>query len=308
MQRFMLVTALIVLSGCATVYQDDHGYYSGDTYGGDYYYDPDPWGYDRYGYSAYDSLLWGLRYSYFDPFYYPYFHYGVTFFPSYYGWSYWYAGDYWRWRHFHPYSPYYGSWWDHYYDWHRPGASFDARARLYGRRDRGYGNSVNDPARHGSARNAAERMARQSRPSRAGSIMAVPGRARGYAPDRSATGSSSMHSRSRVGRGPGLQSRDYVPSSRRGGVEPDRWSSSRDPGQFERSADRSFDGGGPVIRTRPRVESGLGRSAGRESAPMRSSGSASGASIGRASPPPSRPSAPPSRSPDRDHRDAGRER
>lgn len=308
MRRFMFIIALVVLSGCATVYRDDYGYYPGETYGGDYYYDPDPWGYDRYGYSAYDSLFWGLRYSYFDPFYYPYFHYGVTFFPSYYGWSYWHAGDYWRWRHFHPYSPYYGSWWDHYYDWHRP---IDARARLHGRRDRGYGNSVNDLARHGSARNAAERMARQTRPVRAGSVMAMPAGVQGYASDRGTNRWPSAYSRSPVGREPGLRSRDYVPSARRGATQMNEWSPPRDSVRFDRPASRSLGGRDATFRSQPqsRTESGFRRPAIRETAPMRSSRPAGGSpSVGRASPPPSRSSVPSSRSIDRARGDARSER
>lgn len=157
MRRLMLVFALVALSGCATVYDDRYGYYRGH---GDHYYDDYARsyvglsiGHGGYGYSAYDSLFWGLQYSYFDPFWYPHFYYGVTYFPRYYGWSYWYARDYWRWRYFHPYSPYYGSYWDHYYAWHRwPGQG--------GRYGHGHGHG--DPTRYGSARNVAERMARSS--------------------------------------------------------------------------------------------------------------------------------------------------
>lgn len=154
MRRALIVLLALVLGGCAT-YHHDGGYYDRSVAHGDYYYEPGPvTGYGGPGwYGPYDTLFWGLRYSYFDPFWYPNFHYGVTFFPSYYyGWPYWNAGSYWHWRGYHPYSPHYGSWWDHYYHWQPSGPR-----RNLGPGSRGYGG--NGPERYGSARNAAERMA-----------------------------------------------------------------------------------------------------------------------------------------------------
>lgn len=218
MRRLWLIIALVALGGCATVYEDRYGYYSDPGYGGDYYYDREPVGYVAmdygYGYSAYDSVFWGLQHSYLDPFWYPGFHYGVTYFPSYYGWSSWYAGDYWRWRNFHPYSPYYGSYWDHYYAWN------PRRGYRHGgfRHDNG-----GDPQRYGSARNAAERMARSGRvdtaASRRSAWMAGDG---SMAPRNSAydrgLGASRQGGSSRAAsgwQGEALRSRSYAPDSRR---------------------------------------------------------------------------------------------
>lgn len=168
MNRLVLVVLLLTLGGCATVYDDGYGYYGGDRYG-DYYYDDYAppvasvsvgVGLGGIWYDPYDSLFWGLRYSYFDPFWYPGFYYGVTYFPRYYypyghGWPYWYANWYRPWRYHHPYSPYPGSYWDHYYAWHhhrptRPGRSFRDSVR-----------AVADSPRYGSSRNEAERSIRQ---------------------------------------------------------------------------------------------------------------------------------------------------
>lgn len=158
MIRSLFLMAIVALAGgCATTSADRYGYHPGESYErhGDYYYGEAPASrvYVNVGvgagYHPYDSLFWGLRYSYFDPFWYPNFHYGVTYFPRYYHWSSWYAADYWAWRHFHPYSPWYGSYWDHYYAWRHDHVR--PRRPHFG----GHG----DPQRYGSARNAAERMA-----------------------------------------------------------------------------------------------------------------------------------------------------
>lgn len=174
MARSLLMIVLSVLVvGCASTYEDRYVYAPGDVYdraGGNYYYG----GYDDsprarvyvragWGYDPYDALFWGLRYSYFDPFWYPNFHYGVTYFPRYYHWSSWYVSDYWAWRRFHPYSPWYGSYWDHYYAWRHE--SMRPRAPQFG----GHG----DPQRYGSARNAAERIAAARGVSRAGAADAA---------------------------------------------------------------------------------------------------------------------------------------
>lgn len=149
--RLLSVLLVFVLAGCASHGTRDHGYYYRDGAGGDYYhgYASAPrWsvgaGYGAGWYDPYDALFWGVRYSYWDPFWFPYFHYGVTWYPR------WYYGGYWGWRGWHPYSPWYGSWWDHYYAWDRT-----PRRPGY----RGGGHATLDPQRYGSARNAAERMA-----------------------------------------------------------------------------------------------------------------------------------------------------
>jgi hypothetical protein len=158
MRRTLIVVLLaFALGGCVSY---GGGYYDRTDGHGDYYHGAGPIiGYSGPGwYAPYDALFWSLRYSYFDPFWYPNFHYGITYFPRYYyGWPYWNAGSYWRWRGYHPYSPHYGSWWDHYYHWQRPSGP----RRHLGPGGRGYGGS--GPERYGSARNAAERMA-QGRP------------------------------------------------------------------------------------------------------------------------------------------------
>lgn len=212
MRRLVIILFAAALAACTTVEHRDYGYYGGS---GDYFY-----GYERDvpWYDPYDSLFWGLRYSYYDPFFYPHFHYGVTYFPRYYGWgvgwSSWYA-----WRHWHPYSPYYGSYWDHYYDWWRyqPHRGTDhLERRMAGRRAGTQSNAGNDPARFGSARNAAERMSRMGRTGGA----AVPIRHRagnmgatGAYPSRGAAASSS----GQRGYESGLPSRSYVPRDRERG-------------------------------------------------------------------------------------------
>lgn len=209
MRRLMIVLFAVALAACTTVEYRDYGYH-GSPAGGDYYYghayDP-PW------YDPYDSLFWGLRYSYYDPFFYPHFYYGVTYFPRYYGWgvgwSSWYA-----WRYWHPYSPYYGSYWDHYYDWwryqrphHRDANGLDRR--MAGRRAGMPASGAHaGPGRYGSARNAAERLAWQRQ---AGGVVPIR--------PRSATLASPAAEPLQRGRAVnpeagGLPSRMYVPRER----------------------------------------------------------------------------------------------
>lgn len=164
MKRLSLLLLLIGLAGCATVSENRYGYVDDPRHGG-YYYDREPVRSQIYlgmgWYNPYDVMFWGLRYSYFDPFWYPGFYYGVTYFPRYYypfgPWGSWYAGWYHPWRYHHPYSPFWGSYWDHYYagHWHRPKPPRDPGHRPVGRFD-----VVDDGVpRFGSARNAAERAA-----------------------------------------------------------------------------------------------------------------------------------------------------
>lgn len=221
MNRLVLVVLLLALGGCATVYDDRYGYYGGDRYG-DYYYDDYARpavsvgvGLGGVWYDPYDSLFWGLRYSYFDPFWYPGFYYGVTYFPRYYypygyGWPYWYANWYRPWRYHHPYSPYPGSYWDHYYAWHhyrptRPGRSFRDSVR-----------AVVDSPRYGSSRNEAERAIRQrgmERPLRGAWAQARDGRydtrtEAGVGRDRYSFRGGDDYSRRAIR---SLPSRDYAP-------------------------------------------------------------------------------------------------
>ncbi|MBX3726572.1 MAG: hypothetical protein KF823_11730 [Xanthomonadales bacterium] len=154
--RLSTILLVLALAGCASHGSRHYGYYPRDASVGDYYVDravpAARWsvgiGYGAGWYDPYDALFWGVRYSYWDPFWFPYFHYGVTWYPR------WYYGGYWGWRGWHPYSPWYGSWWDHYYAWHhaprRPGYRASTGAHT-------------DPQRFGSARNAAERMAASRR-------------------------------------------------------------------------------------------------------------------------------------------------
>lgn len=249
MRRLAIALFAVALAACTTVEHRDYGYY-GSSSGGDYYYGS---AYDTPWYDPYDSLFWGLRYSYYDPFLHPHFYYGVTYFPRYYGWgvggSSWYA-----WRYWHPYSPYYGSYWDHYYDWWRYQRPHSRRdhldQRMAGRRaGMPPGHGSNDPVRYGSARNAAERMARQRRMD---GVMPIRERA-GYAgaPAASvssgtasgrAAGSSTLPARQRGHEQVDLPSRGYAPRERvRGGLSGQGGASDRFPVQ-----ERAWRSGGAV--------------------------------------------------------------
>ena len=142
-RRLAVLSALLVLlTGCVTtrevVYRDryydadgyvrshdrevyrDGSYYSPSLSGrGDYYYGRsysgwnDSWYWD---YPAYYSVFWPLYHRWHDPFFYPGYYYGITYYPRHYftigfhgGWGYA------RWPHY--YSPYRYSWADNYYDW-----------------------------------------------------------------------------------------------------------------------------------------------------------------------------------------------
>jgi hypothetical protein len=167
------IATLLSLSGCVTteyVYRDryydrydgyaydDDGYYErrvyrdGSAYSrsyagrGDYYYSMDyGWSPSYYDYPAYYSLFWPMR-SWYDPYWYPGYYYGVTFFPRHYG-SFAFSYGWPHYSHWY-YSPYRYSWADNYYDW-RP---------WYGG-----GRHYNHYApRFGSARNEAERLSRRA--------------------------------------------------------------------------------------------------------------------------------------------------
>lgn len=213
MRRLVIVLLAVAMAACTTVEHRDYGYYGAG--GGDYYHG---YAYDSPWYDPYDSLFWGLRYSYYDPFFYPHFYYGVTYFPRYYGWnvgwSSWYA-----WRYWHPYSPYYGSYWDHYYDWwryQRPQRRDDGLdQRLAGRRAGMPAGTGGGPVRFGSARNAAERLAWQ-RQAAGGSVMPLRQRAAESADGAPLTSPQRDLSQGRVvaPEQRGLPSRTYAPRER----------------------------------------------------------------------------------------------
>jgi hypothetical protein len=184
MLRWIAVLSTLVLSGCVTtrevVYRDryypeqpsqtryyeeggsdryysrDGSYYSPSYAGsGDYYYGSDYYAPASYlDYPAYYSLFWSLNRSWYDPYYYPNYYYGVTYFPRNYlsvsfGGGYaWPRYSYWA------YSPYRYSWADNYYDWSPWHGHYGGR------------NHYQRP-RYGSARNEAERLSRISDSNRA---------------------------------------------------------------------------------------------------------------------------------------------
>lgn len=144
-----------------TYYRDDDRYYDDGSYyapassgRGDYYYGSASVGYG-YGYDypswyvdypAYYSVFWPMYRSWYDPFSYSGYYYGVTYFPRNYlsigfssGWP-----RYSSWA----YSPYRYSWADNYYDW-RPWHSYHSGNRHY-----------RSTPRYGSSRNEAERLSR----------------------------------------------------------------------------------------------------------------------------------------------------
>ncbi len=186
-------------------YGDSYSYQSGYT-GGDYYY-----GYDSgYGassswyvdYPFYYSLFWPLNYWYRDPYWYPGYHYGVTWFPrSYFSVSY---GSYWPHRHYTylAYSPYRYSWVDNYYDtrpWHgrsRPRYDYDRYYPL---------------PRYGSAHNEAERLAAVRRVQRPVAGTNVPG----PRPGTATTGRPSAGVAGRTPANSGIRGADYRSDVRR---------------------------------------------------------------------------------------------
>ncbi len=226
MKRLSLLLLIIALSGCATVSENRYGYVDDPRHGG-YYYDREPVRSQVYlgagWYNPYDVMFWGLRYSYFDPFWYPGFYYGVTYFPRYYypfgPWGSWYAGWYHPWRYHHPYSPYWGSYWDHYYagHWHRPRPPRDPGHRPVGR----FGVVDDGVPRFGSARNAAERAASGITGPRGGHAMPAPPQRvmtrGGWQSARGEAGSVRSMPERRPMAPPARSSRPVMPSSSPGG-------------------------------------------------------------------------------------------
>jgi hypothetical protein len=170
MIRWLVVLAALLLSGCVTTrevvyrdryhqdgyadarYYDDGSYYAAPQSGrGDYYYRAAPrydygYGYDAWywDYPAYYSVFWPLYRSWYDPFRYPGYYYGVTYYPRNYFSLSFHGG--WGWPGYgHYYSPYRYSWVDNYYDW----SPWHRRGRHH-----------HEAPRYGSARNEAERLAR----------------------------------------------------------------------------------------------------------------------------------------------------
>lgn len=191
----VLLPLSLLLGGCVTyptyTYRDgtpvreshyvgDDTYYSpadgdyGDYYSGGYRYGSGDYRYyapDYVSYSAYYSLFWPLHRWYHDPYWYPDFHYGVTYFPRNYfsvsfhsGWRrhslprWGYGGYSIALGYSHWYSPYRYSWADSYYDWDR--YRFHYRDN---RRGHGYYAPAYSQPRFGNARNAAERLAWRER-------------------------------------------------------------------------------------------------------------------------------------------------
>jgi len=142
----------------------DERYSGGSVYApatsgrGDYYYSRPSYAssYPSWyvDYPAYYSLFWGLNRSWYDPFSYPNYYYGVTYYPRNYfsisfnsGWG----GSHYGHYGYQYYSPYRYSWVDNYYDW-SPWHNHHYSHNRY-----------HQPTpRYGSARNEAERLSRMS--------------------------------------------------------------------------------------------------------------------------------------------------
>ncbi|MBB5207459.1 hypothetical protein [Chiayiivirga flava] len=130
-------------------------YSSGSSYGGDYYYrEPDFYSSSSYlDYPYYYSIFQPINSWWYDPYYFPSYYYGVTFYPrNYFGLSLSYAyphGYGWPRSHFHGsfYSPYRYGWVDSYYDWEPWYANYPRYRNYY------------PTPRYGSARREAERLA-----------------------------------------------------------------------------------------------------------------------------------------------------
>ncbi|MCG6118804.1 MAG: hypothetical protein MEQ07_11540 [Aquimonas sp.] len=236
----LLLPVALLLGGCVTyptyVYSDGYGsdsrYVGSGSYyrpayseQGDYYYRPTSSGHTSISYSsswwyapdytrhsAYYSIFWPIHRGFHDPYWYPGFYYGVTYFPrNYFSISLHqsfrpHRAGYWGHpRHnafVHWYSPYRHSWVDSYYHWDRHAWGHPGRdnRRGHGRFDHAYSSSLYRP-RYGHARNQAERLAwgeRALAPSVRGDGIATglstgrgssafernSGRAAGYAGDR----------------------------------------------------------------------------------------------------------------------------
>jgi hypothetical protein len=136
----------------------DDGYRDDGYQGGDYYYGQPSYYGGAYGWPYYYSVLYPSYASWYDPFWSPYYYYGITYFPSTwfgFGIGYWDA-----WPYYHAYSPYPYSFWGGYYNWYDYPHGHHGH---HGHDDR-YGNGhwredYDGGGRYGSARNEAERIA-----------------------------------------------------------------------------------------------------------------------------------------------------
>ena len=178
MTRWMLVLAALLLAGCATTrpyYYDDGDYSRGDRYyddrydaryddrygdryvgsryaaggygGGDYWYGVDAHYPGYFATPYYYSLFWPLNRWAYDPYWYPGYHYGVTWFPrNYFGFGLSWSSGWSHWGHF-AYSPYRWGWSDWYYDWRPWYRQYPHYAQYYVR------------PRHGDVHHEAERLA-----------------------------------------------------------------------------------------------------------------------------------------------------
>jgi hypothetical protein len=184
------LSSLFLLSGCVTtrevVYRDsgygesrqyyeadaryarsdygDETYYEPGYYGGGDYYYGRSYGSNSYGYGsnysisyldypAYYSVFWPIYRSWYDPYWYPNYYYGVTYYPrNYFSFSLGSSSGWPRYANWY-YSPYRHSWADNYYDW-SPWYGYHSRHR----HDRDH----RPTPRYGSARNEAERLSRMS--------------------------------------------------------------------------------------------------------------------------------------------------
>lgn len=162
-----LIACALLLAGCVST--PSYRYYGertySDGYGGEVvavqrdryvgYATPAPVWYD---YPAYYSVFWSINRSYVDPYFYPGFYYGVTWFPrNYYSVIYrswhgpgWYGGYVRPWHGYLAYSPYRYAWVDNYYDWYPWYSAYPRYTRYY-------------PPRYGNARNETERLSQYSR-------------------------------------------------------------------------------------------------------------------------------------------------
>ncbi len=146
----------------APQYYSDDGYYYSPANGGngDYYgaNTAGTWtmsyGANYFDYPYYYSVFWPLNRWYYDPFAYPSYYYGVTFFPSsYLSLSLGYSGH-WHGSSWLAYSPYRNSWVDNYYDWGRWYQHYPHYRRYY------------PTPRYGDAHVEASRLADMRRPAR----------------------------------------------------------------------------------------------------------------------------------------------
>lgn len=141
----------------APTYGNRGDYYYGASYGGGYASYGVGYGYGSFGvsyidYPVYYSLFWPLHRWYYDPFVYPGYRYGVTWFPrNYLSLSVTYGGG-WGGYGWLSYSPYRNAWVDSYYDWGLWYNRYPSYRRYY------------PTPRYGDARVEASRLADLRRP------------------------------------------------------------------------------------------------------------------------------------------------